>query len=160
MNRQRECEEIVSDVDAGKSYRFAGTFSFIRMLSLAGRDPSLIFADLAEGLLPPEEIKNVIKFSIVQIDDVDIQDQKRESTAVEFIERAGLQDSSLLARMMMSHAMIGAIKKKHIRQKEAIQGALFKSSRSHWMTFVKAGSLWMGSLVISTTAACMIFSTW
>ena len=156
MNKNRECEEIVTDEDAGKSYRFAGTFGFIRKLSLAGRDPSFIFADLADGLLPPEEIKNVIKFSIEQIDGTDIEDTDREDAAIEFIERAGLQDSSMIARHMMAHAMIGAIKKKQLRLNETIQGAILKPNHSPWIAIAKAGLLWVASLAISTTAACMI----
>ena len=56
MNKTRECEEIVKNPDSGKLYRFAGTFDFITKLAINGRDPSFIFNDLAEGLLPPEEI--------------------------------------------------------------------------------------------------------
>ena len=164
MNKSRECEEIVTDQDAGKSYRFAGTFGCIRMLSLAGRDPSLIFADLADGLLPPEEIKNVIKFSIEQVDGVDIDDMERESIAIEFIERSGLQDASLLARMMMTHAMIGAVKKKSIRTQEQIESLIPSPSLSRWRIIMKLGSLWVGTLVMatagSTALVCTIIKLW
>lgn len=160
MNRQRECEEIVTDKDAGKSYRFAGTFNFIRMLSLAGRDPSFIFADLADGLLPPDEIKNVIKFAIEELNGEIVADEDREAIAIEFIERAGLTDASLIARIMMSHAMVGTIKKKQLLQQEAIQ-AIFKSSHSRWRIFASIGLLWVGSLAVgitgSTALLCMIF---
>lgn len=153
MNKQRECEEIVTDKDAGKSYRFAGTFGFIRQLSLAGRDPALIFADLADGLLPPEEIKNVIKFSVEQVDGVDVADIDRESVAIELIERAGLQDSSIIARKMMAHAMMGDIKKKQLLLQETIQGAIFKPNHSPWTVIAKAGLLWVGSLVVATAGS-------
>ena len=160
MNKVRECEEIVTDAEAGKSYRFAGTFGFVRKLSLAGRDPSFIFSDLAEGLLPPDEIKNVVKFSLEQVDGEDVADVDLDAAAIEFIERAGLQDSSVLARIMMTHAMVGAIKKKQIRLHEATMGAIFKPNRSHWKTFAFLGLLWMGSLAISAALACMIFKLW
>lgn len=160
MNRQRECEEIVTDKEAGKSYRFAGTFNFIRMLSLAGRDPAFIYADLIDGNLPPDEIKQVIMFSMEQINGEDVPDQDREEEAVELIERSGLVDASLLARIVMSHAMIGAIKKKQIRQNETLQGIIYKQNRSHWKNLLKAGFVLVGSLVAMTAAStvlvCMI----
>ena len=160
MNKLRECEEIITDKDAGKSYRFAGTFGFIRTLAFAGRDPSFIFADLADGLLPPEEIKNVIKFSIEQVDGTDIEDIDREAAAIEFIERAGLQDASLLARMMMVHAMVGAVKKKNLRQRELIESLIPSPSLSRWRIIMKLGSLWVGTLALatagSTALVCMI----
>jgi len=157
MNRARECEEIITDTDTGKQYRMAGTFGFVRALSLSGRDPSLIFADLADGLLPPEEIKNVIKFSIVQVDGVDIEDGDRENSAIDLVESAGLQDASLLARMMMSHAMIGKIKKKHLDQNQAAQSIVKPLNNSRWKIFTLVGLSLAGSLAGLIALACMIF---
>ncbi len=155
MNKSRECEEIVTETDSGKSYRLAGNFGFIRMLAMAGRDPSFIFEDLANGLLPPEEIKNVLKFAIVQVDGEDIKDEDREAQAVTLVEAAGLQDCSLLARMMMSHAMVGAIKKKQIAQNETIQGAIISPNHSRWKTFSLLGLLLGAPLILSTIAICI-----
>ena len=139
MNKTRECEEVVSDPDTGKKYLFAGSFLFIRMLAFAGRDPAFIFEDLAAGKLPPEEIKNVIKFSLEKINGEEVADEDREQAAIDFVEQAGLQDASMVARLMMGHAMVGGIKKKQIRLQETITGAIMKQNRSPLRIFAFIG---------------------
>ncbi len=122
MIRTCECEQVIKNPNTGRTYLFAGTFGFIRTLGLAQRDPALIHNDLMDGLLPPEEIKDAIKFSLEKIDGIDVADADKEKEAVEFIEEAGLIDSSIVARIVMSHAMNGAIKKKTDRESGAGEG--------------------------------------
>ena len=158
MNKNRECEEIIKDTNTGLVYRFAGTMGMIKKVGLAGRDPSFINSDLSDGLLPVGDIENIIKFSMEQINGKDVDDSECEKLAIEFMEAAGLQDSSLLARMMISHAMAGSIKKKQIRILAEIQGAVFKSNRSPWMIFLLLGLSLAGSLAGLIALACMIYS--
>lgn len=158
MIKRRECEEIVKDTDAGNIYRFAGTFGFISALSFAGRDPALIFADLADGSLPPDEIKNVLMYSVEELNGSPVADADREAVATELIERAGLVDCALIARMMMSHAMNGAIKKKALRESETIQSIIQSPNRSRWKIFASVGFVLAGSLSGLIALLCTMFS--
>lgn len=163
MNKTRDCEELIRDPDTGKEYLFAGTNGFLKALALAGRDPALIHNDLIDGLLPPLEIENVIKLSLEKVDNVDVTDENRDAFSTEFIEAAGLIDCSLVARLVMSHGMIGSIKKKRIaeqNQTDEILGMIIQSQakarRSRLMLCTVIGWFLVGSTSGSIALACMI----
>jgi hypothetical protein len=157
MQKKRECEEIVKDSDTGKSYRFAGTFQAIREIHLAGRNISLISEDMVNGLIIPDEIKTVLVATLEQVDGKDIADSDKELAVVGLIESAGLDDSVLLARMMLSHAAVGAIKKKAIRNNEQILSLIPKRNLFPWKALLTLGSFVAVTSTISIAAAYMIF---
>lgn len=161
--KHRECEEIVTDEEAGNTYLFAGTFSFIKTIALNARDPSFLFADLTEGKMPPDEIKVIIMAGLVSLNGQTINESEREEVAINFIERAGLTDASLLCRILLTHALVGDIKKKQISQKEAIQGLMDKIknrqlNRFRYLIFLSLGLLWGTPLILSGVALFMSLS--
>lgn len=164
MNRQREFEEIVKIPDTGRTFRLAATWGFVRELSLSGEDLSIVYNELVEGLLPPVKIKDVIKFALIEADGKEITGDDRESAAIEILEDGGLIDSSLLARHLIGHIVLGRVKKKQLQNNETVNSItkdLQKTlGRSRWKTFMLLGLLWAAPLLISITALCMSFSRW
>jgi len=162
MNKQRECEEIVKIPDTGRTFKLAGTWGFARELAVNDNDLSFLYGELAEGLLPPDKIKDVIKYALIEVDGKEITWEERESPAIEIMEDGGLVDASLLARMMMGHIMLGRVKKKQLQNSEVVNGIakdLQKVlSRSRLKAFMLLGFLWGVPLLISIVALCMSFN--
>lgn len=155
MHKSRECEEVAT-LD-GVAYKFAGTFGFIERLAIKGRDPAYIYDDLSSGLLPPIHIKNALSCSLEAVDGVDIL-EGQDDVIVSFIEAAGLQESSMVARVLMSHAMIGSVKKKQIRLDEELKGLEMKTRNFLSTNLGKVGlSLAVISLIL-VALACMNFN--
>lgn len=153
MPKERECEEVATL--NGVVYKFAGTFGFIERLAVLGKDPAYIFEELSSGSLPPTHIKNVLSCALETIDGKDIIGDNDKSDVVErFIEAAGLQDSSLIARIMMSHAMIGSIKKKKMREGEEIESLFLKSKNFRLRNLKRAGL----SLAVITLISAIVIS--
>lgn len=119
MHKERECEEVAT-LD-GDSYKFAGTFSFLRKLAFMGRDPAIIYNDLTAGKMPPEHIKNVLSCALESLNGDEVKDGHDEIIET-FIENAGLQESAYVARVLLSHGMVGSVKKKQIRANKKVNG--------------------------------------
>lgn len=124
MHKERECEEIATL--NGKEYKFAGTFGFIRKVALKGRDPAYLHDDLASGLLPPEHIKNILSCALEAFQGSEVKTGQDEIIE-NFVEEAGLQESAYVARVLLSHAMIGSVKKKQIRMNEKVESMTLKA---------------------------------
>lgn len=155
MHKERECEEIATL--NGDSYRFAGTFGFLRKVASKGRDPAYLYDDFVSGLLPPVHIFNVLSCALEQFNGDDVKDNHDEIIE-DFIEKAGLQESAYVARVLLSHAMIGTIKKKQIRMSEEIQGMSLKTK-----VFISRNSKRLGYSLAAISLiliglACMNFS--
>lgn len=156
MLKRGKHEEIVTG--NGKSYRFAGSFAFAETLSLCGRDVVLIYSDLTLGILPPTDIKNAIKCAMMEVDGEAVKDADREALAIEFLEDFGLQECSALSRLLISHAIIGDIKKKRLGTKMEMVGMVEKLSLSRSMISKRAGWRWIAICLILALLACTIFS--
>ena len=128
LHKERECEEVAT-LD-GDSYKFAGTLGFIKKVALKGRDPAYLWDDLSSGLLPPLNIQNILSCGLEQFNGDDVKDN-HDDIIDTFIERAGLQASAYLARVLLSHAMVGSVKKKQIRQSEQIEEMKLKTKISY-----------------------------
>lgn len=151
MPKRAPGEEIFDD--DGQSIRLVADFGFLCSVNSLGRDVALVFTDLANGLTPPEDVRNVLVSAAVDVP---------ESDRVEYIEalitRYGLQECAIMARVMLSHAMIGDVKKSAIDRAEVVRGILEAALPSQSTSFIKAGSLWAGTVAASTLAVCLIFS--
>lgn len=155
MHKERECEEVATL--NGNSYRFSGTFGFIRKVALKGRDPVYLFDDLTSGLLPPEHIKNILSCALEQVNGDDIANDHGE-VIEKFIEEAGLQESAYVARVLLSHAMIGSVKKKQIRMNESVEGMTIKTKNFLSTNSKRVGLSLVAISLISLALACMNFN--
>lgn len=151
--------EIVIDEEREISYTVSATWGFLERLQRKHKSLNMVFASLTSGDLNPDYIKDTVTSSLTHINSEPVNDAQREKTAIEMIERFGLQEVSLLARDMISRAMIGDIKKSQLANQEEVQSLMsqlypsLKSSR-----FYKAGSLWIMASVISGVVGSMIFN--
>ena len=155
MHKERECEEVAT-LD-GDSYKFAGTLGFIKKVALKGRDPAYLWDDLSSGLLPPLHIQNILSCSLEKLNGDDVKDNHDDIIEL-FVERAGLQASAYLARVLLSHAMVGSVKKKQIRQGEQIEEMKLKTKNFLSMSSKKRGLLLAAISLTSIALVCMSFS--
>jgi hypothetical protein len=153
--KERECEEVF--FIEGTSYKFAGTMGFLRKLALKGRDPAFLYDDFASGLLPPEHVINALMCGLEQVDGEDVIDN-HEDIVVDFMQKAGLQESAYVARILLTHAMVGDVKKKQIREKEQVEEMQRKTKNFLSRSSKRRGLLWVAILSILTVPAYMIFS--
>jgi len=153
LHKNRECEEVA--ILESDSYRFAGTFGFLERLALKGRDPAYVFDDLSSGLLPPNHIKNVLSCSLEQMNGDDINDG-HDGIITDFIERGGLQESSMVARTILTNAMIGSVKKKKMALNQEAESLYLKSRNFLSTNFAKAG---LSLVVILTLSAGLAYLT-
>lgn len=155
LHKERECEEVAT-LD-GDSYKFAGTLGFIKKVSLKGRDPAYLWDDLSSGLLPPLHIQNILSCGLECFNGDEVKDD-HDTIIEEFVERAGLQASAYLARVLLSHAMIGSVKKKQIRQSEQIEEMNLKTKNFLSTNSKKLGRSLAVISLISIALVCTSFS--
>lgn len=151
MPKRKPNEEIFMDGD--RELILVADFGFLESVNSFGRDVSLIYSDLAGGLMPPQDVRNVIVSSI-QLEDSENKEEFVES----LICRYGLQECAIMASVMLTHAMIGDVKKLAIERREELRSALGKMTGTNSESLRKAGLLWVAALVISTALACGISS--
>jgi len=150
MPKSRPNEQLFEDGDT--SIRLVADFGFLSAVNYMGRDVSLIFADLSNGLMPPDDVRNVIMCAAV-----DVEEGGKEAFVEDLISRYGLQEIAIMARLLLSHGMIGDVKKSALGRLETVQGILDKLIPFRSTTFIKAGLLWVATVAISTSLACLIF---
>lgn len=158
MHKVRRCEEVVGG--NGKQYRFAGTFGNIEAASFLCGDPAEVFLELAEGATPPTTIRSIILCCIEDVDGEPVTDNTRDDFATEFVEDFGLQDCSLLARHLLTHAIVGNVKKKQIDRGEKLEGLRRKLRLSILTASGRRGWSLAALLLILAGLACTIFRYW
>jgi len=123
-------------------------FGFLVAVTAATqRDPSEVFSELAAGLMPPEAVRDVLVCA-ANDSTVDVED---------LITRYGLQECAMVARVLLSHAMIGDTKKSAIGNQQALAEIAGLAPGSLSAVFWKAGWLWAASTATSTALVCLIF---
>lgn len=155
IKKTRRCQEVVTG--NGNTYLFSGTLGNIESLSFLSGDPSALFARLTKGELPPVDIKNVISTTMDSVNKINCEDLDLTEETAKFIEDFGLQDSAVLCRMLLSHALIGDVKKKSIESKQAMTGMIRKFRLFPSMTSKRLGLFLAGIFTIFAISACMIF---
>ena len=116
-----------------------------------GKDVSFIFSELSEGYLPAEDIKNVLCCACVDVDNPD-------DLIIELINKYGIQECAVMARLLLTHAMIGDVKKLKMDRGEAVRLAMENFINTPSTSLKKVMSLWAGMCAASTALVCMIFS--
>lgn len=149
MGKRKPNQEVFQDED--RELVFVADFGFLVALNTMGRDVAYVFADLVQGLMPPEDIKNVLECA-VQTDE-----GEEEGAVVGLINRYGLQECSILARLLLSHALIGDIKKSQVTATEKTRSLLDSLIPSRWENLRKLGLLWAGISLTSAGLVCLIF---
>lgn len=148
MPKRKPNEEILKD--GGREIILSADFGFIVAINSLGKDVAHIYSDLSSGMMPAEDIKNVIKCGIKS----DVEDGYVES----LVERNGLQECSIIALHLLSHAMIGDVKKSKILTREKIEEMTIKFSPSQSTGLRNLGLLLAANAVISTALVCGIFN--
>ena len=151
MPKRRPNEEIFKDGD--KEIKLVADFGFLTAINSSCRDVSFIYTDLSAGLFPAEEIREVIAAAMV-----DVPDDQRQKITEDLITRYGLQECAAMAQIMLSHAMIGDVKKRGLAREEVVRGLVEQMVPSQSENLKKAGLLWTGVVLISTLSACLIIS--
>lgn len=153
MPKRRPNEEIF--LDDGREIRMVADFGFLVAVNEAGRDVSAVYTDLANGLMPPCDVQTVLACAAVLPDNVD-----RLEFVADLITRYGLQECSIMARVMLSHAMIGDVKKSALDRGAAVQGLLESlTGDTRLTTLWRLGWFSAAITVTSTALVCTIFST-
>lgn len=149
--------EVFIDEEREIAYTCSATWGFLQSLNVKHKSLNAVFSSLMSGEIQPLYIKDVIECSLTHINNVEINEAQRSKVAVEIMERFGLQECSLLAREMVSRAMIGDIKKKSLEENlklKSMMDQLFPNSKlSH---FWKAGLLWVMTAIASGALASLI----
>ena len=151
MPKRKPNEEIFRDGD--NHIRLVADFGFMSAVNSYGRDVSMVFTDLSNALMPPLDIKNVLVCAAV-----DIPDGEREAFVEDLINRYGLQECAIMARVMLSHAMLGDVKKSSMDRAEAIQGLMDQFINTPSASIKKVGLLWVAMCLSSTALVCLIFN--
>lgn len=150
MPRRTPNEELFKD--GSKTIRFAADFGFLCALT-EKFDLTKAYTAFANGDMDPKLIREIMVCALVDIDGVVIVDGSKNLCAEDLINRYGLIECSMLAGVLLSHAMIGDIKKSRLAMIEKIMSHLPSPSRAFW----KVGSFLVASVVLSTVVACTIF---
>lgn len=156
MPKRLPNEELFEDGD--RTIRFVADFGFSKSVCLMGRDITLIFSDLASGLLPVEDIANIIICAVVDIDGDEVKEAEKQALAEGLIALYGLQQCHQLAWILLSHIMIGEKKSSEIDVQQRREMMLKNLIPGQSTNSKKVGLLWAAVWLSSTLAACMSFS--
>lgn len=151
MPKRRLNEEVFKDGD--KEIKLVADFGFLVAINSTCRDVAYIYNDISAGLFPPEEIREILVCAMV-----DIPDDERRALAEDLITRYGLQECSAIAQIMLSHAMIGDVKKRAAARSEVVRGLVEQLIPSQSASLRKVGLLWTAVFLSSTALACLISS--
>lgn len=138
--------------DGSRTLRFVADYGFLVSVSSIGRDAARIYIDLSEGTIDPECVRDILVCSVA-----DFEDDEKSSLIEDLITRYGLQECAIMAQIMLSHAMIGDVKKRNLAKGEAIQSLTNQLIPSRSKNFAKVGLLWAACCATSTLAVCLIF---
>jgi len=144
--------------DGETEYCFAGNFGMLEKLESKGHDLAGIFNELSTGALPLEAIKNVLAASLHTKDAAEVLETDKPDLIESIIDRHGLQEAAMIARMMLSYSMVGSLKKQQLDRSEITKGIMSQVIGSESMSLRKRGLVWMGLWSFSILQTCLIFS--
>lgn len=153
MPKYRKNEELFED--GNRTIRFVANNGFGKAVNDLGRDISFIFADLASGLLPVQDIENIIICGMVDIDGVDIKESERAAIADDLMSRYGLQQCHQLGFVLLSHIMLGEKKSTEIEVNARLEAMAKNFLPGHSRSSKHLGWLWVAVFLTSGIAACM-----
>ena len=148
--KRKPNEEVF--IDGDRHLVLAADFGFLEAVNSHGRDVALIFNDLHAGLMPPRDVCSVLSSCFQHVDD-----SERESLAVDLINRYGLQECAIMARVMLSHGMIGDIKKSSIASGEKMTTLVEMFDDFKSTSLRNLGLLLAATSITSTALVCGIF---
>ena len=128
-----------------------------RLINEMGRDVQLIFVDLSNGLMPAEDIRNVMIAGLVSVDGEDLVDSEIEPYVEYLISEYGLQECSIIARLLLSHALIGDKKKLQTLRVEEVREVMMNLMPSQSKNLPLLGLFLVATSLISVTLLCVIF---
>lgn len=149
--------ETFIDEEREIAYTCSATWGFLDSLEVKHKSLNKVFSSLTSGELNPLYIKDVIECSLVKVNNEEVNEAQRKKTAIEIVERFGLQECSILAREMVSRAMIGEIKKKSLEENlklKTMMNQLFPSSKLN--LFTPLGLLWVTIAIASGVVGSLI----
>ena len=153
-NKLQGYEEV--DIN-GELYLFKGDFGFLATLAeISEINPIAISENVIN--LDPISVRNVLISSLhkkgdIKSDDLTVEDQYR--IIEEMITDFGLQECGILAQHLLSHAMIGDLKKNTLDNHKSVQSLMNSLIVSRSKIFRNHALLWMYILVIFGTYVCM-----
>ena len=148
MAKRKPNQEVFKD--GNKEIVLVADFGFLEAVNSHGTDVSILYSELASGMLPPAKIRNILICAMGE------EIENKKDYAEDLITRYGLQECGIMASMMLAHAMIGDVKKSSIERKEKVKNALETITGSPSMSLRKVGCLWTAQLLTFTILACMI----
>ena len=153
-NKLQGYEEV--DIN-GELFIFKGDFGFLVTLKeISEIDPIFISENVIN--LDPISVRNVLISSLckkggIDTEDLSIEDQYK--IVEEMITDFGLQECGILAQHLLSHAMLGDIKKNALDSHQNVQSLLNNLVVSRSKIFKNHALLWMYLLGIFGIYQCM-----
>ena len=144
--------------DGETEFCFAGNFGMLEKLESKGHDLAGIFNELSSGALPLTAITNVLAASLHTQNAVEILETDKSDLIESIIDRYGLQEAAMIARMMLSYSMVGSVKKQQLDRNELTKGIMTQVIGFESMSLKKRGLVWMGLWTFSIIQTCLIFS--
>ena len=144
--------------DGKTEYCFAGNFDMLEKLENTGHDLAGIFNELSSGALPLLTISNILAASLQSKDAVNVLETDKAELIKSIIDRYGLQEAGIVARLMLSYSMVGSVKKHQMDRDEITRGLMSQIIGSESMSLKRRGLLWMAHWASSVVLACLIFS--
>ena len=138
-------------------YIFKGDFSFLATLAeISEVNPIVISENVIN--LDPVSVRNVLIASLHKKGDIDSDDlptEDQNKIIEEMITDFGLQECGILAQHLLSHAMLGDLKKNALENHQSMNSLLNNFVVSRSKIFKNHALLWTYLLVIFGTYVCM-----
>jgi len=146
-------EEVDSE---GLIYIFRSNFQFIMALNEVSEFDAIEIAEKV-NTYDPECIRDVLIASLhcrdgVGTNEISMEDKK--SIIEDFITLHGLQECCILAQSLITHSMIGSLKKKQIEENQTVSGMINGLLFSPWQNLKNHALLWAYVSMIFIALQC------
>ena len=143
--------------DDGVTIVFSADFGAARQINELGRDLSLIFIDLENGLFPVEDIRSVLISCLESVGGQEKIEGEKESYIEYIISKHGIQECSIVARLLLSHALLGDKKKLQTLRAGEVREVIMNLIPSQSKNLLLVGLFLAATSLISTGLVCVIF---
>ena len=144
--------------DGKTEYCFAGNFEMLERLESKGYDLAAIFNELSSGLMHLSTISDVLSSSMHTKNDAKVLETDKADLVKSIIDRYGLQEAAMIARLMLSYAMVGSIKKHQLDRGEMLSGLMSQITDSKSMSLKRRGLVWTALCTFFIVQVCLIFN--
>lgn len=150
--------ETLIDDERNLTYEFRAGFDYSQKFNELKRSHQDDYAKVCSGEPCLDVFLAVLRCSLSTINGKEILEHEIDNTVKTIIDRFGAQACTYVCHKIMFESYVGEVEAKKSQSREQWQEILESTNPFQSGTFIKAGSLWIATALISGSLGCVITS--